>query len=1075
MYGLYRENFKVLSSRRVTAFFSFMNAMVSTRILPRYTTLLLALAITVLCGSIGAMDAGAQQFGKNKVQYRKFEWKYIQSDHFDIHFYDSAGLNLAKFTAQVSEGALTEIQNHWRYRITNRIAIVIYNSKNDFQQTNVVSEYLPEGVGGVTDLLKNRITVPFEGEWEKFRHVIHHELVHAVLNDKFYGGSFQSIITNNIRFFIPGWMNEGLAEFEAHNGYDIETDMFIRDAVIGEYLPSLEELGGYFSYRGGQAFYWYVEQTYGRDKIGELLNRMKATGDLDVAFRGAFGKNVEEFSEQWTYDLKKIYWPDIADRKRARDFALRLTDHKKDGSFLNTSPSLSPNGDRLAFISDRDGYRSVYVLQVNNPRKITKVAQGEENVDFEELHLLTPAIAWSPDGRRISLAVKSKGRDAIFIIDVDEQEHERLTFDLDAIYSVDWAPDGSKLAFQGINGDHSDIYVYDLARKELTNLTNDIFSDMEPTWANDNRTIYFVSDRRDNPTGQANRDNFLIWNYDYATRDIFSVDAQSMELRRITNNDDILENSPTPGPDGRLLFLSNENGIFNIYQMDSTGSGARPITNSISGIEQLSLTRDAGMVAFTAWNGDGQDIFMMRMPFAARVDGDTLARTTYLKRVRPQSPDVAEDLDPSAPVTVVTPVEGYGDVRIDLADAATVPSQGRDLAAIGTAPPSSPETPEDSRTASGDYAVKDYKVKFTPDIIQATGNYTSFYGIQGITQMLFSDVLGNHQIFAATSLLLDLRNSDFVLSYGYLPEKIDYGVDLFHSSRFNYISDHRGGEYMTRFRRYGLTGHASNPFDRFRRLDLDLSFLNVSREPLRGETPITEQSKLMLIPSLTYVFDNSLMWAFNPSSGSRYNATLMASPKLGGNGVGFFSILGDFRHYIPMSKYGEYSLGLRFTGGASFGPNPQKFFIGGVENWFNYELRDNVLPIENAEDFINVTPVYPLRGYIYNQQVGSRYALGNAELRFPLFRALISGPLPVLFQYVSGVLFIDAGTAWNNDLTLFRKRADGVVVTDDMLLGTGIGARAYVFGFPVRFDVGWNYNLDSWSRPMYYFSFGYDF
>jgi len=1045
--------------------------MASIRTLPSYHTSLLTLVAAMLLGASGASEMSGQQFGKNKVQYRNFDWKYIQSDHFDIYFYDSAGFNLSKFAATVAEGALGEIQDHWRYRITNRIAIVIYNSKNDFQQTNVVSEYLPEGVGGVTDLLKNRVTVPFEGDWEKFRHVIHHELVHAVLNDKFYGGSFQSIITNNIRFFLPNWMNEGLAEFEAHDGYDIETDMFIRDAVIGEYLPSLEDLNGYFSYRGGQAFYWYVEQTYGRDKIGELLNRAKATGDLDAAFRGAFGRNLEEFSEQWLYDLKKIYWPDVADRKRPRDFALRMTDHTRDGSFLNTSPSLSPNGDKLAFISDRDGYRSVYLMQVNNPRTRRKVVQGEENVDFEELHLLTPAIAWSPDSRRISLAVKSKGRDAIYIIDVENDEQQRLTFDLDAIYSVDWSPDGTRLAFQGISGNRSDIYIYDLDRKELVNLTDDIFSDAEPNWAPDSRTIYFVSDRRNHPIRHANDDNFLIWNYQYDTRDIFSIDAESLELRRITSSENIFENSPTPGPDGRLLFTSDANGIFNLYLLDSADATPRPLTNSISGLEQLALTRDGSMLAFTAWNGDGQDIFMMRMPFTARVDGDTLAKTTFLKRslIIASADEREAGAEPPAPVTAVTDVDGYGNVRIDLADAAAMPP--RDASQSGSAPPRSIETPEDSRTATGDFAVKDYKVKFTPDVIQATGSYTSFYGVQGVTQMLFSDLLGNHQIYVATSLLLDLKNSDFVLSYRYLPERIDYSVDLFHSSRFVYVADGSGGEYMTRFRQYGISGQASNPFDRFRRLDVGLSVVNATREPLRGETPITGQSRLTVVPSLGYVFDNSMMWAFSPISGSRYNATLMASPKLGRDGVGFYSILGDFRHYFPISRYGEYSLGMRLSGGASFGPDAQKFFIGGVENWLNYEMREN--PIENADDFLFATPAYPMRGFIYNERFGSKYALGNVEFRFPFFRSVISDPLP--FQYVAGVMFVDAGTVWSNDLHLVGRRNDGVVVTDDLLLGTGLGARAYIFGFPVRFDVAWSYDLDAWSRPRYYFSLGYDF
>src|SRR6185503_2963956 len=175
------------------------------------------------------VPATAQQtmFGKNKVQYREFQWKYIQSPHFDIYFYQG-GKDIAEFCAEVAEPALTSIQNTIRYDITDRISILVYNSHNDFQQTNAVGEFLPEGVGGVTELFKNRVVVPFEGDYEKFRHVIHHELVHAVLPDMVSGGSYQALLTGG-GMQIPTWMNEGLAEYESLHGLDVETDMFMRD------------------------------------------------------------------------------------------------------------------------------------------------------------------------------------------------------------------------------------------------------------------------------------------------------------------------------------------------------------------------------------------------------------------------------------------------------------------------------------------------------------------------------------------------------------------------------------------------------------------------------------------------------------------------------------------------------------------------------------------------------------------------------------------------------------------------------------------------------------------------------
>jgi len=131
--------------------------------------------------------ASAQEslFGKNKVQYKEFDWFFLQTNHFDIYF-TNGGDYIAQFTANAAESAYTSISKSFRYQISQRVPIMVYNSHNDFQQTNIVSQYMEEGIGGVTELFKNRVVVPFEGDYKKFRHVIHHELVHAVIDPVYY-------------------------------------------------------------------------------------------------------------------------------------------------------------------------------------------------------------------------------------------------------------------------------------------------------------------------------------------------------------------------------------------------------------------------------------------------------------------------------------------------------------------------------------------------------------------------------------------------------------------------------------------------------------------------------------------------------------------------------------------------------------------------------------------------------------------------------------------------------------------------------------------------------------------------
>ena len=238
-----------------------------------------------------------QEFGQNKVQYEDFDWNYIRSPHFDVFFYKQ-NIDLAKFTVNVSEDAYEQISKHLRWTIKKPISIIVYNSHNDFQQTNVVDSYMYEGIGGVTELFKNRVVLPFEGSYDQFRHVLHHELVHAIVNDMMYGGSIQGIITGKIKLRIPLWVNEGLAEYLSLN-WDTKSDMIIRDMAIHEQMPEVEQLDAYMAYRGGQSVWRYIASTYGREKVGEIMLEMKQSQNAEKGFKLALGMSYKDLSEKW--------------------------------------------------------------------------------------------------------------------------------------------------------------------------------------------------------------------------------------------------------------------------------------------------------------------------------------------------------------------------------------------------------------------------------------------------------------------------------------------------------------------------------------------------------------------------------------------------------------------------------------------------------------------------------------------------------------------------------------------------------------------------------------------------------
>ncbi len=1028
-----------------------------------------ALGVLLVC-SPATLFAQSETFGKNKVQYTKFDWYFIQSDHFDIYFSEE-GTYLAEFTAAAAESAYVSVSKSFRYQIVNRIPFIVYNSHNDFQQTNVINEYLDEGIGGVTELFKNRVVIPFEGDYKKFRHVIHHELVHAVVNDMFYGGSIQSVIANNITLRLPLWFNEGLAEYEALK-WDTNSDMFLRDAAVHEYLPPINNLYGYFAYRGGQSLWWYIARKYGDQKIGEILNRIKSTRNVEQGFRGALGLTIEELSERWLKDQKVMYWPDIAKREEPADYARRLTDHRKTNVFYyGISPAISPQGDKIAFLSNRSDYFDVYIMNAIDGEIIDKLVSGQTTNNFEELKILTPAITWSPDGKKVALAAKAGMEDAILIVDVESGSEEKLAFGLDGIFSVDWSPQGDKLAFLGIKAHQSDIYIYDLGIKSLRNLTNDIYSDSDPVWSPDGETVYFSSDRGSHLNGSPDNGK----SYDFSQQDIYNVGVMSHTVQRLTNWMNSDESSPVVSPDGKkILFVSDKNGINNIYLMDLEIKTSRPITNSLSGVYQLSLSKDGTKLAFSSLSHAGYDIFLLRNPFERDIKIAELEPSEFFK-------GRATTTEPGGKELVIVATEEkqdttglYGaDVAIDFSNYVFNEGDNENLPTDST----TAKLPKiaNNITDEGDYKISKYKLNFTPDIIYGNAGYDTFYGVTGNTVMAFSDLLGNHQIVFVTNLQLDLKNSDYGLQYLYLPERIDFGISGFHSARFVYIADPTPqGASLYRFRTYGANLSASYPFDRFNRIDFGINWFNISKENLDFLDFPTDR-RTVILPSVGYTHDNSLWGFVAPVNGTRYSVKVFGTPKIGARGLSFVNVTGDYRTYVRLGR--NYSLALRLAGGGSFGRNPQKFIIGGVDNWINRTFEGGYVPLESAEDYVFLQTGLPLRGYNYNARIGSRYGLFNLEFRYPLLAFLQAGPLPIGLQSIGGAMFFDMGAAWNRerDFVAFTRDSQGNLVTRDLLMGMGTGARIFFLAFLVRLDVAWAWNIDGFSPPKYYLSLGADF
>jgi len=310
-------------------------------------------AVLLLC-LVGPELAQAQYFGRNRVQYSSFDFKIIQTEHFDVYYYERervAAMDAARM-AERSYARLSKVLNH---DFRERKPIILYASHSDFQQTNALGEPPSEGTGGVTDFQRNRAVMPFTGSYAEFEHVLQHEMAHQFQYDVWSRGRSGANLATIIAINPPLWFAEGMAEYLSIGPINPETAMWLRDAALEGKLPTIDQMTldpyQYFPYRYGHALWSYIGERWGDDAVGAIL-KGTLSGGVEGAFRRTIGLTLEQLSTQWRDAVLKKYLPEIGARAKARAVAAELLTEKRSEGTLHLAPALSPDGSQVAYFSE---------------------------------------------------------------------------------------------------------------------------------------------------------------------------------------------------------------------------------------------------------------------------------------------------------------------------------------------------------------------------------------------------------------------------------------------------------------------------------------------------------------------------------------------------------------------------------------------------------------------------------------------------------------------------------------------------------------------------------------------------
>ncbi len=985
-------------------------------------------------------------FGQNKVQYKDFEWSVFKTEHFEF-FYHQGGEEIADFAAVASELAYEDLRRAFRFELTQRVPIIIYNSHNDFQQTNVIPGILREGIGGFTEYLKHRVVVPFQGSYEDFRHVLHHELVHAVSMSMIHGTGIAGLISQAQSAQLPLWFVEGLAEYQSM-GWDMDADAFMRDAVIAGYMPKLQDIyGGFLAYKGGQAFFHYLTQTYGSGRIADILSNLRMLNHVDRAFIAAVGKPIEELSEDWHRYLRRTYWPQIVDREMPDEFADPLTDHQEDGSTYNVFPALSPAGDKVAFISNRQHYMDLYIVSALDGKVLSRLGKGEQVSMFEEMHILRGGITWSPDGERVAVAAKGGRYDQIYIVDAGSgRVVQEINPELDGVFEPAWSPDGRRLAFVGIEEGYPDLYLYDLQDGGFTRLTDSKAGESTPAWSGDGSKLAYTSDAVID--GQVADEPGLP--VQYGPKNIWIMEMTSGQYQTepliIGPFDD---SHPTWGPDDELLaFVSFRSGVRNLYVKEMESGEIRPLTNILSGVESAHWSTTSNAITFSAFNQAGFDVFLLKDPLNNRVP-ETIASTRLVEWMEEER--LAAAARPAG-FTTIDSLGFLGDlsklrfrpIRTGFGEEyeRVVGIRGEDVRLtreLGAGVSASEKEP--------------YRIRMAPDLFLANAGYHSFWGLAGSSYLEMSDILGNHHLSIMTSLWSTLDNSNYQVTYTFLGRRWNLGASFFY---YNYFyMPQRQSRALYADRTWGGIAVISYPFSRFQRVDLEMFTMGIFRKVyLTG--PADRSYRQVFMPKLSLIGDNALPGITGYINGHRYALSLSHSPPWLQKSLSFTSVTADYRSYVRLGR--QNTLVFRVAGGGSGGREPQRFFIGGNGFWWGPRTASSEL--FEIDNLYFATYQSPLRGYDFYEFSGSRFLLSNLEVRFPFIRLISFGwPLSISLGNIQGALFCDTGMAWDGWNPHPFETSGGFPVFRDIKSGVGVGARMNLGIFIIRLDVAWRNTL----------------
>ncbi len=1013
-------------------------------------------------------------FGKNRIQYHKFDWRFYQSENFNI-YHTQNGLELAKYVLQVAEEELPSIENFTEMSLQRSCNIILYNSYDDLQATNVGLGNNIQDVGGLTRLVNNKMVIYFNGNHADLRRQIREGIARILVDNRLFGDDIGEVAGNAALLDLPKWLTDGYVSYAAEN-WSPAWDDALRNAMLSGKYNNFYQFAFEEPDVAGHAFWQYIATQYKKENVTYFMYLSILYKNTNAASQRIAKKKFKEVLRDFMQYEGDLYYKDIRGRRAYPKGRIAVTEEvDKNTDYYRFVPNPNRRLYTWAVAEYKKGRYNLVLVQNYVNRKVlvangTRVYKHQKNPNY-------PIMGWDGKGSRLAYVYWKDDKIWLEVFDVvanARRVKQDLSRFFDQVQDVQYMLDANTLIISAVKNGHTDLFIYKIDKETVDQLTDDVWDDLDGSFVSfpNKYGIIFASNRpgvnvKSGDTSLPSKNQYNVFLVDAVKKGGFR------QITQLTNMKFGDVRYPTQYNTNHFTFVSTENGIGNRYagffttkaegvdtlmiigdeilrnpepkELDSTlrawnrsepdsigyvaitsdSTYTFPITNYQSSLLETRIAGDIGQVSEVTRQGDIKFLYQIRVDSVALRNRKINARPTpYMKtilnnaKIAAGKANMYQKKDTAKAATNIFQSE-FENEKPDSTAMMRKQGAGSTMA----------------ETQLSQAHLYKYRLKFSVDQVLAgvtnsvlVTRYQPYAGGQGPIKLnngnnlsfafnaTISDVMEDYRFSGGVKPGGNFKDNEYYFAYENFRKRIDWGAIYYRAAQSDLLVNN---QYPAKQFTNLYQANVSYPFDVVRSLRLfagyrvdRLVFIPISAGG--RYTSIADIPQRYVNLRMEYVYDNSLVAAQNIWHGLRYKAYIESIAQVNkDNGQKRqFTFNGGFdaRHYLPL--YRNLIWAVRAAGDFSWGNQKLIYYLGGTDGWISPKFNDANRP-DPTKNYLYQTLAVNMRGFQQNVANGNNALVINSEFRVPVFATFFNKPINNAFvRNFQLTQFVDLGSAW---------------------------------------------------------------